>query len=204
MPHLSVRLLDLPGVAAPSELAELVASELVAATAESEIVWTPQGRHVLRLRRGLPTRWAMASDTLSVGTAHIGGLDALGWEVRTPQPVEEGQVEIEVHAAGLNFRDVMWAMGLLPEEALSDGFAGPTLGLECAGIVRSLGPGVDHLAVGDRVMAFAPGSLSTRVVTIAEAVARIPPETNFAEAATIPVTFITASYALGRLANLAA
>jgi NADPH:quinone reductase-like Zn-dependent oxidoreductase/acyl carrier protein len=202
MPRLSVHLLDLPGGAAPGERALLVAAELAAATAESEVVWTPQGRHVPRLRRGLPTRWAMASDMLSVGTAHVGGLDALGWEVRTPQPVEEGQVEIEVHAAGLNFRDVMWAMGLLPEEALSDGFAGPTLGLECAGIVRSLGPGVDGLAVGDRVMAFAPGSLSTSVVTIAEAVAPIPPETSFAEAATIPVTFVTAIYALGHLAKL--
>jgi len=204
MPRLAVRLLDLPGVAAPDGRAELVAAELGAASAESEIVWTLHGRHVLRLRRGLPIRWAMASDTLSVGTAHIGGLDALGWEVRTPQPVEEGQVEIEVHAAGLNFRDVMWAMGLLPEEALSDGFAGPTLGLECAGIVRSLGPGVEGLAVGDRVMAFAPGSMSSSVVTIAEAVVPIPPETSFAEAATIPVTFVTAMYALGHLAKLTA
>src|SRR5262249_5134439 len=127
----------------------------------------------------------------------------LGWEIRTPEPVGDGQVEIDVHAAGLNFRDVMWAMGLLPEEALSDGFAGPTLGLECAGVVRSLGQGVDGLAVGDRVMAFAPGSLSTRVVTMAEAVAPIPPQTSFAQAATIAVAFVTAIYALGHLAKLA-
>jgi len=203
MPRLSVRLLDLPGTATSGERAELVAAELIAATAESEIVCTPQGRHVLRLRRGLPMLWAMPSDIVSVGTAHIGGLDALGWEIRTPEPVGDGQVEIDVHAAGLNFRDVMWAMGLLPEEALSDGFAGPTLGLECAGVVRSLGQGVDGLAVGDRVMAFAPGSLSTRVVTMAEAVAPIPPQTSFTQAATIPVTFVTAIYALGHLAKLA-
>ena len=56
-----------------------------------------------------------------------------------------------MHAAGLNFRDIMWAMGLLPEEALIDGFAGPTFGLECAGIVRAVGAGVEDLAVGDRV-----------------------------------------------------
>ena len=203
MPRLSVCLLDLPAAAAPEDRAQMVTAELMAATAESEVVWTPQGRHVPRLRRGLPTRWATASDMVSVETAPLGGLDALGWEVRTPERVEEGQVEIEVYAAGLNFRDVMWAMGLLPEEALSDGFAGPTLGLECAGIVRSVGPGVDGLGVGERVMAFAPGSLSTRVVTIAEAVAPIPPETSFAEAATIPVTFVTAIYALGHLAKLA-
>ncbi len=64
---------------------------------------------------------------------------------------------------GLNFRDVMWGMGLLPEEALIDGFAGPTFGLECAGIVRAVGPGVEDLAVGDRVAGFAPAALGTRV-----------------------------------------
>ena len=52
-------------------------------------------------------------------------------------------------------------------------------------------------------MAFAPASLSSRVVTIAEAVVRIPPHTSFADAATIPVAFVTAIYALGHLAKLA-
>jgi phthiocerol/phenolphthiocerol synthesis type-I polyketide synthase C len=204
MPGLSVRLLDL-SAAAPGERAQQVAAELVAASAasaETEVVWTGHGRHVPRLRRGLPPRWAKASDLLSLSSTHPGGIEALGWEFRTPAPVGLGQVEIEVHAAGLNFRDMMWAMGLLPEEALSDGFAGPTFGLECAGIVRSLGPDVGGLAVGDRVMAFAPASLSSRVVTIAEAVAPIPPGISFAEAATIPVTFVTAIYALGHLAKL--
>jgi phthiocerol/phenolphthiocerol synthesis type-I polyketide synthase C len=46
-------------------------------------------------------------------------------------------VTIEVRAAGLNFRDVMWAMALLPEEALMDGFSGPTLGLECTGVISA-------------------------------------------------------------------
>ena len=203
MPRLSVRLLDLPGSAPPGERARLVAAELAAATLETEIVWTPQGRHVLRVRRGLPPRWADESDLLTLTSSHPGGLDSLGWQVDTPQSVGPGEVEIEVHAAGLNFRDMMWAMGLLPEEALIDGFAGSTFGLECAGVVRSLGSGVDGLAVGDRVMAFAPAALSTRVVTMADAVAPIPPETSFAAAATIPVTFVTAIYALSHLAKLA-
>jgi phthiocerol/phenolphthiocerol synthesis type-I polyketide synthase C len=74
-------------------------------------------------------------------------------------------VTIEVKAAGLNFRDVMWAMALLPEEALMDGFSGPTLGLECTGIVRALGEGVTGFTVGDRVMALAPAALQSHVVT---------------------------------------
>src|ERR1700686_1654599 len=96
----------------------------------------------------------------------------------------------------------MWAMGLLPEEALTDGFAGPTFGLECAGIVRAVGAGVADLAVGDRVAGFAPAALSTQVTTAAHAVIRIPLETSFAAAATIPVVFVTAVYALGTLAKL--
>jgi phthiocerol/phenolphthiocerol synthesis type-I polyketide synthase C len=203
MPRLSVRLLDVPGVLPPDERARRTAAELTAAAPEQEIVWTPQGRHVLRARRGLPPRRAAKSDLLTLASRHPGGLDALGWEIAAAQPVGAGCVEVEVHAAGLNFRDVMWAMGLFPEEALIDGFAGPTFGLECAGIVRSVGAGVEGLAVGDQVMGFAPASLSTRVVTIADALTPIPPEIGFAAAATIPVTFVTAIYALGHLAKLA-
>jgi phthiocerol/phenolphthiocerol synthesis type-I polyketide synthase C len=202
MPRLSLRLVDLPKAFGTEERAMRIAAELAAGSAESEVVWTPKGRHVLRLRRGLPPRWASPSDELTLSSSHPGGLDSLGWARRRPQTVGPGAVEIEVHAAGLNFRDMMWAMGLLPEEALIDGFSGPTFGLECAGTVRSLGEGVEGLAVGDRVMALAPASLSTRVVTVADAVAKIPDETSFAAAATIPVTFVTVIYALGHLAKL--
>jgi phthiocerol/phenolphthiocerol synthesis type-I polyketide synthase C len=203
MPRLSVRLLDLAGNASPTERARQVVAELTAVTDADEIVWTPQGRHLPRARRGLPPRWAGESDVLTLKSRHPGGLDSLGWEIGSSCSVGPNQVEIEVHAAGLNFRDVMWAMGLFPEEALIDGFAGPTFGLECAGVVRSVGSDIQGLAVGDRVMGFAPASLSTRVVTMADAVAPIPPETSFAAAATIPVTFVTAIYALGHLAKLA-
>jgi acyl transferase domain-containing protein/NADPH:quinone reductase-like Zn-dependent oxidoreductase/acyl carrier protein len=202
MPGLSVRLLDLPGSAAPAERARLIAKELAADTRESEIVWTPRGRHVPRLRTGLPPRWAASTDPLGLSAGRPGGIDSLGWEVRQTQAVGPAEVEIEVRAAGLNFRDMMWAMDLLPEEALIDGFAGPALGLECAGIVRSVGAAVEGLAVGDRVMAFAPAALGRRVVTVADAVVQIPAETSFPAAATIPVAFVTAIYALGRLARL--
>src|SRR6185295_3167285 len=112
--------------------------------------------------RGLPPRWAGPADLLTLGSRHPGGLDSLGWGRSSGRVVGPGQIEIDVHAAGLNFRDMMWAMGLLPEEALSDGFAGPTFGLECAGVVRAVGAGVADLAVGDRVAGFAPAALSTQ------------------------------------------
>jgi phthiocerol/phenolphthiocerol synthesis type-I polyketide synthase C len=202
-PRLLVRLIDFAGCVAPDHRARQLIAELATNAAENEIVWTPQGRHVLRLRRGLPPRWADKSAFLTLGSRRPGGLDALGWEAGAPQSAGSDQVELDVHAAGLNFRDMMWAMGLLPEEALIDGFAGPTFGLECAGVIRSVGSGVTELAVGDRVMGFAPASLSTRVVTVAAALTKIPSEMSFAAAATIPVTFVTAVYALGHLAKLA-
>jgi phthiocerol/phenolphthiocerol synthesis type-I polyketide synthase C len=203
MPQLSLRLVDLPGSLTVKERAEHIATELLASNVkEHEIVWTPEGRHALRVRRGLPPRFADASDALTLGSRHPGGLDSLGWELAAPHSPGPGQVEVEVHAAGLNFRDMMWAMGLLPEEALVDGFAGPSFGLECAGVIRSIGSNVEDWAVGDRVMGFAPASLGTRVVTMADALAPIPPGTSFAAAATIPVTFVTATYALGHLAQL--
>jgi phthiocerol/phenolphthiocerol synthesis type-I polyketide synthase C len=203
LPRLAVRLIDL-AAAAPGECACQIAAELTAATDETEVVWTPYGRHVLRMRPGLPPHRAAPSERLTLASSHAGGFDGLGWEVPAPRsPLEPGEVEIDVHAAGLNFRDMMWAMGLLPEEALIDGFAGPTFGLECSGVVRAVGPGVENLTVGDRVAAFAPAALSTRVVTLADAVAPIPAEIGFAAAATLPVTFVTAIYALGQLAQLA-
>jgi len=203
-PRLSVHLLDLASDASPAEHAQQVVAELVAATEAQEIVWTPQGRHVPRIRRGLPPRRASESDVLTLNSRYPGGLDSLGWETGPPRPVGRNQVEIDVCAAGLNFRDVMWAMGLFPEEALLDGFAGPTFGLECAGVIRSIGSDVRGLAVGDRVMGFAPASLSTRVVTVADAVALVPEGTSFVAAATIPVAFVTGVYALGHLAKLTA
>ncbi|MFC7544466.1 alcohol dehydrogenase catalytic domain-containing protein [Siccirubricoccus deserti] len=61
---------------------------------------------------------------------------------------------LRVEAAGLNFRDVMWALGLLPEEALLPGFTGPGLGMECAGVVEAVGEAV-ALRPGDRVFGIA-------------------------------------------------
>jgi acyl transferase domain-containing protein/acyl carrier protein len=202
LPHLTVRLLDLAGKATPNLRARQIADELAASTPETEIAWTPQGRHVLRLRPGLPPRFASPQDVLTLVGNPSGGFESLCWETHPPRSPGPGEVEIDVHAAGLNFRDVMWAMGLLPEEALIDGFAGARFGLECAGIVRALGAGVEDLAIGDRVMAFAPAALGTRVVTVKDAVAPIPAGLGFAAAATLPVAFVTVIYALGNLAQL--
>ncbi|MGE0259039.1 MAG: SDR family NAD(P)-dependent oxidoreductase [Alphaproteobacteria bacterium] len=202
-PRLALRLVDFSASMDWAERGRALVREFAAATPETEIVWTRSGRHVPRLRRGLPPRWAAPRTALALDTGPRSGIDGLRWRPAVERAPGPGEVSIDVHAAGLNFRDVMWGMGLLPEEALIDGFAGPTFGLECAGIVREIGPGVEGLAVGDRVAGFAPAALATRATTAAHAVTRIPDGTSFAAAATIPVTFVTAIYALGTLGRLA-
>jgi len=77
------------------------------------------------------------------------------------------------------------------------------MGLECAGTVTAVGDDVSGFAVGDRVMAFAPASISTHTITAAHAVMRMPADMTYAAAATVPVAFLTTIYALGHLAQLA-
>ena len=126
-------------------------------------------------------------------------VDSLYWEaIDVPKP-GEGDVVVEVAAAGLNFRDVMWAMGLLPEEALEDGFAGATIGMEFSGRVTAIGAGVDGLAVGDTVMGIGPAAFSTHTVVKRAGLARVPKELDAVAAATVPVTFLTAWYAIVEL-----
>ncbi len=137
----------------------------------------PGARLVPRLRR------------LEVGCPGL--INSLAWQDLVPRPPGPGEVAIEVRAAALNFRDVMWAQGLLPDEALLDGLSSP-----------SLGDGVDDLAPGDRVIAAAPAALATHVVTFRTGVMRMPAGLDFAAAATIPVACMTAVYALGHLARL--
>src|SRR6202000_2942861 len=83
-------------------------------------------------------------------------------------------------------------------------FAGATLGMECAGTIAAIGPGVTGFTVGDRVMAFAPASFASVAVTRADCVCHLAEEIEFAAGATIPVAFLTVLYALGRLGRLKA
>lgn len=106
-----------------------------------------------------------------------------------------GQVEIRVHATGLNFRDVLNALGMYP------GDPGP-LGNECAGVITAVGEGVDELAVGDEVVAMIDRSFATWVLAPAVFTVRKPATMSFAEAATVPVTFLTAQYALRDLGRI--
>lgn len=102
-------------------------------------------------------------------------------------PLEAGQVRVAVAAAGLNFRDVMVALGVYPDNA--------DLGGEGAGEVLEVGAEVTEVAPGDRVMGLLPG-FGPVAVTDHRLIAPIPPGWSFVEAASVPIAFMTAYYAL--------
>ncbi|APG89897.1 type I polyketide synthase [Sinorhizobium americanum] len=129
---------------------------------------------------------------------------SIAWEETDVPKAGPGEIVVSVAATGLNFRDVMWAMGLLPEEALEDGFAGATIGMELSGHVVEVGEGVDDLAVGDAVMAIASAAFSTHAVVSRAGVAKLPQTISPVAAATLPVAFLTAYYAMVELGRIRA
>jgi NADPH:quinone reductase-like Zn-dependent oxidoreductase len=108
-----------------------------------------------------------------------------------------GEVEIDVHAGALNFRDVMIALGMYPTLPGKPA----EMGSDCAGRVVALGTGVDDCHVGDEVIALANG-FSGYTTTLAAAVAPKPARLTHEEAATIPTVFLTTYFALVHLARL--
>ncbi|MFF0227372.1 type I polyketide synthase [Streptomyces sp. NPDC004629] len=114
----------------------------------------------------------------------------------TEDPLASGQVRIRVHAAGLNFRDVLNALDMVPDVRAQ----GP-LGGEVAGVVTEVGPGVSDLRPGDRVMGLVSGAFGPMAVTDRRLLAEVPTGWSFATAASVPIVFLTAFYGLVDLAG---
>ena len=205
--HPEIRLADFD-VDMPAEvLAETLARELSTPSDEHELIFTAGGKLAPRIQSASDIATSAAMLRAGDKPAKVlqirqqGSFDSLTWaSVGRRAPVDD-EVEIEVRATGLNFRDVMWAQGLLPEEALEDGFAGATLGMECSGVVVRAGSDA-RFNIGEEVIAFGPASFATHMTVAGRAVAPLPDGTNFDTAASAPTIFITAQYSLVELARL--
>jgi NADPH:quinone reductase-like Zn-dependent oxidoreductase len=141
---------------------------------------------------------AQASRRLQLDIGTVGALDTLYFDDApgpNDRPLGEHEIEVRVAATGMNFKDVVIAMGQLPHPGY--------LGVECAGVVSRVGKAVSHLAYGDRVCAMTEGAYSTFARCAATSAARIPDDMAFEDAASIAVVFGTAYYGLVELARLA-
>lgn len=164
-------------------------------------------RQVLRVDREA-AELASTRDEPGVGGAYRadpsepGILDQIVFRHFTPTEPGDDEVEIAVHAAALNFKDIMNAMGMLPAKAVAGGLASDRLGLEVAGKILRTGRRVEHVRVGEEVIARVGDGFSGRVIAPAHCVVPKPTGLTFQQAAAIPVTYITAWYSLCHLARL--
>ncbi|HEX6523866.1 MAG TPA: type I polyketide synthase [Streptosporangiaceae bacterium] len=110
------------------------------------------------------------------------------------RPLSAGEIRLSVRTVGVNFRDVLTALSMLPDQ--------DSIGHEAAGVITEVGPGVTDLKPGDRVMGLFSGAMGPFAITDHRLAARIPDEWSYAQAASVPVVFLTAYYGLKVLAGL--
>ncbi len=152
--------------------------------------------YAARLAQLRPQPILQLPDTNSGWRLVAGGAGTLEDLTLASCPAKElapGQVRIEVRALGVNFRDVLVALGIYPGAA--------ELGAEGAGVVTEVGPGVTGLAVGDPVMGLL-GVAGSEAVVDARLVVKLPNRWPLTDAAGVPVVFLTAYYALRVLAQV--
>lgn len=207
LPGVSCRLLDLDPDS-PEDHVELALAEFWSPPPEDEIAYRRGERFANQTVASnpdtLPFRPVPASQqvgtTFELRTTEPGSLDGLAWvELESTEPAPH-EIEVEVRAIGLNFRDVLKALDiypLAPTEARS-------FGDECSGIVCRVGSAVTEYRTGDSVVAISAHGFGNRVRVPAVLAAMKPANISFEQAATIPIAFLTADYCLNDVARLEA
>ncbi|MEM7125061.1 MAG: SDR family NAD(P)-dependent oxidoreductase [Chloroflexota bacterium] len=195
----------------------LLRNELIASLAngqtDTQIAYREQNRYVAQLASWqapalIEQAGVDGTQPLRLQLREYGSLEQLTVVPMTRRRPNEGEIELEVMAVGLNFRDVLNALGMLQEyyaEVLGIRHAQDVgLGFECVGVVTRIGEGVSDLAVGDRVMGLGSieGTFASYITLPAAQMTPVPQHLSDAEAATIPLTFLTAWHALVELAHL--
>jgi NADPH:quinone reductase-like Zn-dependent oxidoreductase/malonyl CoA-acyl carrier protein transacylase/acyl carrier protein len=210
-PELSCTRVDLSPGKAASGAPELL-NALLAGDDEDEIALRADGRYVARL---VPRSFGRGGGVKARAALEPAGDRPFRLEIPAPGMIERLilrqmqrrppgplEVEIEVEIAGLNFLDVLLALGAVPADTAGLGASGPRLGAECVGRLVAVGEGVKEFQAGQEVLAVSTNCFSSFVTTSARLVAPKPPHLTSVEAATLPVAFLTAYYALAHVGRL--
>ncbi len=209
--HASFRctVIDLACEPSPHEI-EDVFQELTQGDKELEIAFRQGRRYVNRLRRSDPSEWPRRTVPAEDPQRRLipfrlqvdkpGVLDHLSLnETCRPEPGPD-EVEVRVMAGGINFRDVMKALGIYPGNPPDRKWFGD----DFAGRVERVGNRVKNFQPGDSVAGIAPYCFRSFALTDARTVFTMPPGMSWSGAATLPTVFLTAHYALESLAHLQA
>jgi acyl transferase domain-containing protein/NADPH:quinone reductase-like Zn-dependent oxidoreductase len=194
-PFLKASLIDIES----DEDAERIYQELASKTPE-EVAYRGGERLVQRLQRLPLSQQTPNPVPPRPGQDYVltcdrpGTLEALQWTVPAARPLHPHEVRVRTEAAGLNFSDVMRAMGLYPTEGV--------LGIEMAGTVTEVGAAVSDLKPGQRVFGIAPSAFASQVVVARDFLTTTPDNLSDVQAAALPLVFVTAYYALIQVGRL--
>ena len=203
-PELKCKRIDYDPNREPTQIADFLEAELLSQEVEDQIAIRQGKRYVARL---LQKQQPEQLQPVQLKLAEYGVIDNLKWQPMERRTPEADEIEIKVATVGLNFRDVLNALGLLKEyysqnlgitcvEQL-------TFGFECAGTISAVGEKVSQWQVGDKVIAtMMHDGFSSFVTTKATDIIAVPEKMSFPEAATLPLTFFTAYYGLQHLAKI--
>ncbi|MCB1474493.1 MAG: SDR family NAD(P)-dependent oxidoreductase [Rhodobiaceae bacterium] len=202
MTELDIRLIDLSVNPADDELAAFAAF-VAAPDDEDEIAFRGPSRFASRVEQHIHRVACVGSGSL-IHTVRRRGAARLAFaeDAQLPDDLRPGpgQVCIEVHAAGINFKDFANIAGLL-EDSLS--IDPDVFGLEGAGVVRAVGEGVTRWKAGDRIFGAFDRSFDSHALGRDTHQIPLPEGLNFTDAAGMPVVFCSAHYALNKLARIA-
>lgn len=187
---------------------EDLAAELLHSDGEHELAFRGNGRYARRVHRikseDFPprTRNAVQEDgsvlpyRLQIDKPGI--LTNLSLNETTRRDPEGDEIEIQIKAGGINFRDVMKALGIYPGNPVDLKWFGD----DFSGTVVKVGANVKDLKVGDNVVGMAPYCFRSYVTVHRDMVFRKPDTMTHVEAATLPTVFLTTHYAINELARM--
>ena len=191
-----------------------VAEELTAGKPDSEVALRGSRRYVCRVERAANGQANEAENTITLARAGAcklevrttGRLESLRFRSFVRRTPGAREIEIEIRATALNFKDVLKALGMLPAKATEGSYSASRLGLEASGVVVAVGDAVTEYAVGDPLVLAVADSFASHVMVNIDSMfaVRKPAGISFAEAASLPVTFMTAYYGLHEVARLKA
>ena len=212
--NLKSQIVDLSSECTDQEVAalarEILATQEFSEFPEEEIALRAGQRFVHRLRPvtradiadSVPGLEAGPDEQWHVEMSATGSFDNIS--LRRAPRLDPGphEVEVAIRAAGLNFRDVVVAMGAVANLETEQSFGSRQLGLDLAGTVTRCGVAVHNFHPGDEVLGVAKGTLSAYGLAHASLLVPRPPRINVNQASSVPVAFVTAHYALRHLARL--
>lgn len=202
-PELRCLRADLDG--SPASLDAFVADLLAGETVENQLAYRDGQRLTPRLQRhggkaGADSALRLPNGPFEIRLMRFGTFDNFSAREFIPDLVGEGEVLVEMRSAALNFKETLYVLGFLnPNRRHAANF---DFGMEGAGRIKRVGPGVTHLKKGDDVIVWHNGCLSSDFVVNVDKVIKKPARLSYAEAACLPTVFMTAYHALYNIARI--